>query len=223
MHYFTISSDGQQIVFAADGKGQSGVWLAPLDGRTPPRHLTTAETWTTYFGRAGEVVFAAVERGGAIVVYRVNEDGSGTEKMITTPNVLPFGTSPDGEFVVAQDSREWSSLKVYPRGDRPPTLVCQTCSPPQGTGQLPADMSWSPDGKFMYLKFAGSTFAIPLPAGKMLPALPASGFASKEAVAALPGARLVSDEPNVFPGADPSVYAFTRVATQRNIYRVSVQ
>jgi serine/threonine protein kinase/Tol biopolymer transport system component len=223
MHYFTISSDGQQIVFAPDGKGQSGVWLAPLDGRTAPRHLTTANTWQTYFGRAGEVVFTAVESGGTIVVYRVNEDGSGTEQMITTPNVFPFSTSPDGESVVAQDSREWSSLKVYRRGDGTPTLVCQTCSPPQGTGPLPADMSWSPDGTFMYLKFGGSTFALPLPAGKMLPALPPSGFASKEAVAAFPGARLVSDEPNVFPGPDPSIYAFTRVATQRNIYRVSVR
>jgi hypothetical protein len=36
----------------------------------------------------------------------------------------------------------------------------------------------------------------------------------------LPGARLVSDEPNVFPGPDPSIYAFTKVTTQRNIYRV---
>ena len=209
-------------MFAADGKEQSGVWLARLDGTTPPRRLTTANTWETYFGRAGEVVFVAMERGGAIVVYRVNEDGSGTEQLITTPNVFPFSASPDGEFVVAQDTREWSSLKVYPRGNRRPILVCETCSPPQGTAPLPPDMSWSPDGRFTYLKVAGSTFALPLPAGKMLPVLPTSGFASKEAVAEFPGVRLVSDEPNVFAGPDPSIYAFTKVATQRNIYRVSV-
>jgi hypothetical protein len=41
-------------------------------------------------------------------------------------------------------------------------------------------------------------------------------------VAALPGARLVSDEANVFPGPEPSTYAFTKVTTQRNIYRVPV-
>ena len=56
----------------------------------------------------------------------------------------------------------------------------------------------------------------------MLPPIPASGFESKEAVAALPGARLVSDEANVFPGPNPSIYAFTKVTTQRNIYRVPV-
>jgi hypothetical protein len=55
----------------------------------------------------------------------------------------------------------------------------------------------------------------------MLPPIPASGLPSKEAVAALPGARLVSEE-SVWPGPNPSVYAFTKVATQRNIYRVPV-
>ena len=40
-------------------------------------------------------------------------------------------------------------------------------------------------------------------------------------MAALPGARLVADE-SVFPGPNPSVYAFMKVSTQRNIYRVPV-
>ena len=83
-------------------------------------------------------------------------------------------------------------------------------------------MNWSPDGKFLYLKFDGSTYAIPLSNGQLLPKIPAKGFQSKQEVAALPGARLVSDDPSVFPGPDPSTYAFTKVTTQRNIYRVPV-
>jgi hypothetical protein len=55
----------------------------------------------------------------------------------------------------------------------------------------------------------------------MLPSLPASGFRSKEEVAALPGARVIV-EPAAIPGPNPSIYAFTKVATQRNIYRVPV-
>jgi hypothetical protein len=82
-------------------------------------------------------------------------------------------------------------------------------------------MSWTPDRRFLYLNFAGSTYSIPLLPGQMVPSMPASGLQSKEAVAALPGARLVS-EGNVFPGPNPSIYAFTKVATQRNIYRVPV-
>ena len=82
-------------------------------------------------------------------------------------------------------------------------------------------MKWTPDRKFVYLKFADSTYSIPLQPGQLLPPIPASGFPSKEAVAALPGARLVADG-NVYPGPNPSVYAFVKVSTQRNIYRVPV-
>jgi hypothetical protein len=55
-----------------------------------------------------------------------------------------------------------------------------------------------------------------------LPDLTASGLQSKRAVAALPGAVLVSDGV-VFPGPTPRVYAYMKVSTHRNIYRVPVQ
>jgi eukaryotic-like serine/threonine-protein kinase len=223
MHNFSLSRDGQQVVFAADGSGHGGVWLARLDAQTPPRQLATASVWQAYFGRPGEIVYVTDARGGTLVVRRIGEDGSGDRPLIDTSNILPFSVSPDGQFVAAQDTRQWSSLKLYQPGDRPPTLVCPTCSPPQGTEPVPEDITWSPDGAFMYLKFGGSTYAIPLPPGKMLPPIPASGFESKEAVAAVSGARLVSDDPNVFPGPNPSVYAFTKMSTQRDIYRVPVQ
>jgi hypothetical protein len=83
-------------------------------------------------------------------------------------------------------------------------------------------MSWSPDGKLVYLKFSGTTYAIPLRPGQVLPSIPASGFPTKEAVAALPGAQLVSEVARMFPGPTPSTYAFVKVSTQRNIYRVPV-
>jgi hypothetical protein len=65
-------------------------------------------------------------------------------------------------------------------------------------------------------------YAIPLPPGRMLPPIPAAGFPSKEAVAALPGAQLIPQEA-AFPGPNPAVYAFMKVSAQRNIYRVPVQ
>jgi hypothetical protein len=80
-------------------------------------------------------------------------------------------------------------------------------------------MQWSPDGRFVYVKFVSSTYAIPLQPGQMLPPIPASGFASKEAVAAVHGAQLVSGT-DVYPGPNPSIYAFVKISTQRNIYRV---
>jgi hypothetical protein len=82
-------------------------------------------------------------------------------------------------------------------------------------------VSWSPDGRFLYLRFRESVYAIPLAPGQMLPPIPASGFRSKEDVAALPGTRPIP-EPGAFPGPNPSIYAFTKVTTHRNIYRVSL-
>jgi len=64
--------------------------------------------------------------------------------------------------------------------------------------------------------------AIPLKPGQMLPPAPPGGFPSKEAVAALPGARPLAER-DAYPGPNPSLYAFTKIATQRNIYRVPVQ
>jgi eukaryotic-like serine/threonine-protein kinase len=221
MQTYTISRDGQHVVFVAvDENGRSPVWLASLNGRTAPRRLTTIDSWEAYFGAPGEVVFEGDDKG-APFVYRIKDDGRELQKMIPTPWLISFGVSPDGRWVPAQDPSAWGALFVFPAGGGAPTLVCEGCSPPRGPDPIPAHMSWTPDGRFLYLKFAASTYAIPLQPGQMLPPIPASGFPSKEAVAALPGARLISEH-SVFPGPHPTIYAFMKVATQRNIYRVPV-
>ena len=166
------------------------------------------------------MVFEGDEKGVPFV-YRIKDDGRELQKTIPTPWLISFGVSPDGRWVPAQDPRAWGALFVFPTGGGSPKLVCEGCSPPRGPDPIPAHMSWTPDGRFLYLKFAASTYAIPLQPGQMLPPIPVSGFPSKEAVAALPGARLISEQ-SVFPGPDPTVYAFMKVATQRNIYRVPV-
>jgi len=223
MRHYTISADGQRVVFvASDEKGHAPVWLASLNGPTAPRRLGTFDSaWEAYFGAPGEVVLEDEEKG-SLFVYRIKEDGSDLQKMVPTSNLFSFSVSPDGRWLAAQDSRSWGGLFAFPSGGGVPTLICKTCSPPQGTDPKPPDMTWTPDGRFVYLKFAGATFAIPLRPGQSMPTIPASGLQSKDAVAALPGARLVSEENNVFPGPNPSIYAFTKVATQRNIYRVPV-
>ena len=66
-----------------------------------------------------------------------------------------------------------------------------------------------------------SIYAIPLRPGHVLPSLPASGLRTVQEVTALPGARLIPQE-GAFVGPNPSIYAFTKFATQRNIYRVPV-
>jgi hypothetical protein len=211
------------VFIALDDAGRTPVWLADLDGRTAPRRLTTINGSAAYFGAPGEVVFAS--EGNGDFVYRVTDDGTGLQKIIQTPMLFTFGVSPDGQWVPAAEGPNFerrNELMLYPVGNGSPTLVCR-CYPPQlrDIGPLPSYFSWTPDGRFVYLKFDTSTYAIPLKSGQTLPPIPASGFSTKEAVAALPGARLIS-EANVFPGPDPSVYAFMNVSVQRNIYRVPV-
>jgi serine/threonine protein kinase len=226
MQQYSISADGMRVVFVAvDEHGRTPVWLASLNGRTPPRRLGTIDGSMAYFGGPGEVVFASQEK--TPFIYRINEDGSGLQKMIATPMLIPFAVSPDGRWVAVMDPAAWGALMVYPAGSGQPIRVCDGCSPPQGTDPMPPPMSWTPDGRFVYITFAdasltGPTYAIPLRPGQMMPPVPASGFQSKEAMAALPGTRLVA-EGRVYPGADPSIYAFTKVTAQRNIYRVPIQ
>jgi hypothetical protein len=50
----------------------------------------------------------------------------------------------------------------------------------------------------------------------MIPSLPEAGFQSIPSAAAALGAKPISD-PRAFPISDPSVYAFPRLTTHRNI------
>jgi Tol biopolymer transport system component len=226
MLHYSVSADGQRVVFVAgDENGRTRVWLASVNGRTAPRRLTTIDSFSAYFGAPGEVVFVGEEKA-KIFMYRIKEDGSELQKISPTPMLLPFGVSPNGRWVPAAEGPSPETrnvLMVHPVGGGSPTLICRCYPAPNiDNGPMPSQMSWTPDGRFLYLKFGASLYAIPLQPGQVLPPIPASGFESKEAVAALPGARLLSEAEGVFPGPNPSVYAFMRVSTQRNIYRVPV-
>jgi dipeptidyl aminopeptidase/acylaminoacyl peptidase len=223
MKHYAISPDGQRVVFVVSGhRARSPVWVANLDGVSAPRQVTTTDSWRAYFAPGGYVVFAGEVQKA---VYRVKEDGTELQKLISVESFgALFSVSPDGKWLVIPkeaDSLTWQAM-VYPLGGGPPTLLCVGCSGGNDVERLgPSGVSWSPDGKFLYLNFRESISAIPLRPGEMLPPIPASGFRSKEDVAVLPGVRLIP-ELGAFPGPKPSVYAFTKVVTQRNIYRVWV-
>ena len=218
MHY-SISADGRRVLFVAvDQRGRSSLWLAGLDG-TAPRQVTAMESFVAFFASPGDVVFA-----DANFVYRINEDGSDLRKVSLISALLPFAVSPGGEWIPAAEGPSPESrdvLAVYSTRGREPRVICRCYPPPNiDDGPMPPQMSWTPDGRFLYLRF-DATYAIPLRPGELLPALPPQGFPSSTAVAALPGARLLS-EASIFPGPDPSIYAFMKVTAHRNIYRVPV-
>jgi hypothetical protein len=64
------------------------------------------------------------------------------------------------------------------------------------------------------------TYVVPLLAGQILPRLPDGGISSVR-MTAIPAAKRIP-ELSAFVSDDPSVYAFMRQTSQRNIYRVPV-
>jgi Tol biopolymer transport system component len=225
MQHYAVSADGQRVVFvASDDTGRSSVWLAALNGRSVPRRVTANDGRKAYFVAGGYVVFVGEEKG-AKFVFRVKEDGSELQKVVRIDSAPAlFSASPDGKWVVIPDSTDeiaWSAM-LYPVGGGSPVQLCMTCLGGNDVERVgPPGVSWSPNGKFLYLNLRESMYAIPLRPGEMLRPIPNSGFRSKEDVAALPGARLIPEQ-GAFPGPNPSVYSFTKVGTHRNIYRVSV-
>ena len=88
-------------------------------------------------------------------------------------------------------------------------------------------LSWSRDQKSLYFKsilqgMGRNTSMIPLRSGEALPQLRSSGLMSDRDLLALSGVQMIEEE-DVFPGPSPAVYAFTRKATHRNLYRISLQ
>jgi hypothetical protein len=223
MEHYSVAPDGNRIVFAAiDDAGHSPVWLATLDGRSAPRHLSSIDAFRTFFDATGEVFFWGAEDEVKKFIYRVRADGSQLQKAVPNPVNYFYDVSPDGKSLAA-----WSGgpVLVYPTSGGSPVTVGTVCSAAGGEnrGTMPPCVSWSPDGRYLYLnlRVAGQICAVPLPRGRRLPPLPVAGIRSVEEAAALPGARIIP-QPLAFIGANPSEYAFFRLTTQRNIYRVPV-
>ena len=221
MVHYSLAADGQRVVFVAvDEQGRTPVWLASLNGAMQPRQLTTMDAAVAFFGRAGEVIFGSSGED-QFYAYRIKEDGSELQKVFAAP-LAPMAVSPDGQWIAVIDPTAWGALFVSPARGGPPLRLCDQCAPPWGTEPMPFYFGWSPDSAFVYVNFANSTYALPLQSGRLLPEIPAGGIQSKDNLAALPGARLVVEGEHTVPGPNPSMYVFSKVSTQRNIYRVSV-
>jgi Tol biopolymer transport system component len=223
MEHYSVSADGKRIVFAAiDEMGHSPVWLATLDGTAAPRRLSTVDAVRTFFGANGDVYFLGAEDESTKFVYRVREDGSGLQKALDHPMAYFYDVSPDAKSLAVL---EGNVVQVSPVGGGPVTVICRLCGAAGGEnrGITPPAIHWSPDGKFVYLNDRQShrIYAVPLGAGASLPSLPASGLSAMADAAAWPGIQVIN-EALAFSGPNPSVYAFPRVTTQRNIYRISV-
>ncbi len=223
MEQYNISADGKRIVFLTNDGGHSQLRVAPLDGSSAPRLLATKEySPRALFDPHGGVLFVGGEKGVAYL-YHINEDGTDQRKLLPTPVLYLYAVSPNGQAVAI-----WVGVDVYADSydGKSQTLICKGCGTAgeEQRGVTPPLVSWSPDGKFLYVHApdtARKSYAVPLPPGQLLPALPKAGLPRLADAANLPGAKTFPQQ-RAYGGADPSIYAYPRVTTHRNIYRIPV-
>jgi hypothetical protein len=225
MLHYDISPDGRRIVFAGtDAAGKPGVWLASLDGKFPPRLVSKGESQRAFFRSPDNILYQKKEVDSWFV-YIANEDGTNPRKAFPETVIFLFSVSPDGRWMVLDQN---GKLIAYPVSGGSPVLLC-VCAETGGDkrGHSPAQASWSPDGHFLYLRGdvartdRNKILAVPLKTGEMLPPLPASGISGPQDVLRIPGVTTIN-QPEGFPGPDPSLYAFTRTSTLRNLYQIRI-
>jgi serine/threonine protein kinase len=210
---FDISRDETLVAFSTTGgpDGESSVWLASLDRRSPPRQIARAGDEVS-FGADGELIFRSLAENNVLV--RIKQDGTGRQP-IPSPTVLDkYGVSPDGQWAIVfspgADQAPAATLAVPTHGGAPRRICRQGCV-----------AMWSSDGRFFYVLSLGhdKTVAIPVPSGKSLPDLPAGGIDLSAVQFPIPGARVI-DHDISSPGSDPSTYVFTKTDLQRNLFRI---
>jgi hypothetical protein len=210
---YDISVDGRQVVLETeDREGKPRLWLTSFERELPPRPLPNVEGRQPRFGPNGEIFF----RGSDGFVYRVRPDGTGMQKALQQRILMFVAPSPDGKWLVGwarTTDNGPAAVYAFPLGEGSPLLIRPRIR-----------WQWSPGGRFLSLALPyheGQTYIVALPPGEALPRIPPAGLPSEEEIARLPGARRI-DALRAVASPSPGVYAFSRNATQRNLYRIPI-
>jgi dipeptidyl aminopeptidase/acylaminoacyl peptidase len=223
---YDIAPAGQQVVFSTKASEEGAeIWLAWLDGSSPPKRIGSTHGPTEYagpyFGTENQVLFV-MRDGNANYLTRMNTDGFGVSKVLPDPvSGIYGGVSSDRRWVAvslpAQDIRT-GGIAAVPTAGGAPRRICEGYRP----------VAWGPAGKFFYIGVArstrtspGKTLAIPLRPGGSLPDLPSGVTCGPEDTTAFPGSRLL-DGWTIAPGPDPSVFAYVKATVHRNLFRIQL-
>jgi hypothetical protein len=229
MEHYNVAADGNHVVFVGvDDAGHSPVWIATLDGSSAPRRLSSFDSLRAMFGAHNDVFFVGGETTATPGLYHVKVDGSGLQQVVPNHVLFLYDVSPDGKWLAAWEGQ---AVVLYSTDGGSRKMICDGCATAGGEdrGLTPPLVSWSRDGKHLYMHTieffraieSRKTYVISLPSGQMVPPLPDSGFRSIADAATSLGGRAIAEQ-RAFLSVDPSVYAFLRRATHRNIFRIRV-
>jgi hypothetical protein len=162
----------------------------------------------------GDLVFRAIE-GGSNFLYRMKTDGTGRRK-ITPEHIVDIkSVSPDGRWVVSgglgSDQEHTPGIRAFALdGSAEVTLCVVNC-----------ELHWDMSGKFAILNFdtlPRGSYALPVMRDSGLPKIPLS---ERPHIPDFPNSKAITTIPwYVESAVSPSVYAYTRQNTRRNLYRI---
>jgi hypothetical protein len=143
-------------------------------------------------------------------------DGTDRRK-ITSERILDISAvSPDGRWVAAgspnSDEEHPASMKAFPvEGGASVPLCVDYC-----------EVTWDTAGKYVYFSFlpyGTGSYVLPVIHDVGLPKLPPVGARREDFLNAKTNIAIPQ---TVQSAASPSVYAFTRETTRRNLYRIQI-
>jgi eukaryotic-like serine/threonine-protein kinase len=213
---YSVSQDGREVAFAMkDQSGHTGLWVAPTSHRSSPVRISSAAIEDSpFFLPNGDLIFRAIE-GGSNFLYRMKTDGTGRRK-ITPEHIVDIkSVSPDGRWVVAgglgSDQEHTPGIRAFALdGSAEVTLCAVNC-----------ELHWDRSGKFAILNFdtlPRGSYALPVMRDSGLPKIPLS---ERPHIPDFPNSKAITTIPwYVESAVSPSVYAYTRQNTRRNLYRI---
>jgi eukaryotic-like serine/threonine-protein kinase len=220
MQDYSVSQDGKEVAFTMNDQGsRSNIWVAPTNRRSSPLRIssTVAED-SPLLLPGGDLVFRATE-SGANFLYRMKTDGSARQKISPERILDSYSISPDGRWVIAETAGsgddEHTTLGTTKAFAMNGTATVTLCS-----GYCLA--SWDTSGGFVYFTFPDvkkGSYALPVMRDSGLPRVSPSAtsiedITNQKAITAIPW--------EVESAVNPSVYAYTRLNTRRNLYRIQL-
>jgi eukaryotic-like serine/threonine-protein kinase len=214
MESYSVSRDGKAVVFTMkDQSGSPRLWFATTDRHSSPVRISSMSIEDSpHFLVDGDIVFRAIE-GGSNFLYRMKADGTGRSRITSEPILDIRAVSPDARWIV-----------VVSRGPDEEHTVVTKAFAVNGNGVVPlcfgfCRLNWDNSGKVLYLSLSlnGGSYVLPVQHDTGLPKLPAAGISRPEDFT---NAKSTAIPWFVESATSPSVYAYTRLNTRRNLYRI---